>query len=237
MKCSRIFLFTLIFGFLQVFAAERIRIAILPFRAINVSESESSFVSKELEVELIKDPALSVLARAELDKILSEQKFQIQLCDTTECIQKIGDLANAKKLITGTFGRMWSRYFIIVKVIDVQKAKIEASVIVNFPVNKVKDIKRYILETSKELLKKIHKLPVEEEKLTEEKSTEEVLSIEEKKTLMREYFNKATQLYQQGKYKEAIKYWKKVLEIDPDHKLSRQKIKKAKEILKNRREK
>ncbi|RLD15904.1 MAG: hypothetical protein DRI36_06460 [Caldiserica bacterium] len=53
---------------------------------------------------------------------------------------------------------------------------------------------------------------------------------------MREYFNKATQLYLEGKYEEAIKYWEKVLEIDPDHELSEQKIEKAEKMLEKQRE-
>ena len=54
----------------------------------------------------------------------------------------------------------------------------------------------------------------------------------QKKTEMRKHFNKATQLYSEGKYEEAIKEWQKVLEIDPNHNLSKVKIKKAKEKIK-----
>jgi len=45
------------------------------------------------------------------------------------------------------------------------------------------------------------------------------------------YFNKATQLFQQGKYKQAIKDWQKVLDINPEHQLSKDKIKMAEEKL------
>ena len=48
---------------------------------------------------------------------------------------------------------------------------------------------------------------------------------------MKNHFNKATQLYNEGKYKEAIAEWEKVIEIYPNHNLSRQKIEKAKEKL------
>ncbi|MFH1353433.1 MAG: PorV/PorQ family protein, partial [bacterium] len=46
------------------------------------------------------------------------------------------------------------------------------------------------------------------------------------------YFNNATQLFQQGKYEESIKEWRKVLEINPEHQLSKDKIKMAEEKLK-----
>jgi len=41
------------------------------------------------------------------------------------------------------------------------------------------------------------------------------------------HFNKATELYKQGRYEAAIAEWQKVLKINPDHELSKQKIQKA----------
>jgi len=43
-----------------------------------------------------------------------------------------------------------------------------------------------------------------------------------------EHFNRASDLFHQGKYDEAIAEWEKVLEIDPGHELSKQKIERAK---------
>ena len=48
---------------------------------------------------------------------------------------------------------------------------------------------------------------------------------------MREHYNKATKLYEQGKYKKAIKEWEKVLKLDPDHKQSKNSIEKARQKL------
>jgi len=69
-----------------------------------------------------------------------------------------------------------------------------------------------------------------EKKIRKEKARKK-LSPRTKKMLMKKHFKKATQLYQQGKYEEAISEWKKVLELDPNHELSRKKIEKAKEKL------
>ncbi|MFH1958083.1 MAG: tetratricopeptide repeat protein [bacterium] len=49
--------------------------------------------------------------------------------------------------------------------------------------------------------------------------------------LKRQYFGRATALYVQGEYRKAIKEWEKVLEIDPNHELSKQKIEKAKKYI------
>jgi len=50
---------------------------------------------------------------------------------------------------------------------------------------------------------------------------------------MRKHFARATELYKKGDYVNVIKEWQKVLEIDPSHKLSEEKILKARAKLKN----
>jgi len=58
-----------------------------------------------------------------------------------------------------------------------------------------------------------------------------LLSSDKKKELMQKYFMKGTQYYLDGNYEGAIKEWKKVLKLDPNHKPSKRKIKKAREKL------
>ncbi|MBA3052622.1 tetratricopeptide repeat protein [bacterium] len=45
------------------------------------------------------------------------------------------------------------------------------------------------------------------------------------------HFNKATELYKQGRYEEAIAEWQEVLKINPAHELSKQKINKAQSLI------
>ena len=45
------------------------------------------------------------------------------------------------------------------------------------------------------------------------------------------HFNKATELYKQGSYEEAISEWQKVLKLNPSHELSKQKIRKTRSLL------
>ncbi|MFH1352125.1 MAG: PorV/PorQ family protein [bacterium] len=87
--------------------------------------------------------------------------------------------------------------------------------------------------------KNINKKDMEEKKIDEKKVAEKKkekkkksLSPEETKKLMGKHFNNATQLYKQEKYKKAIAEWEEVLKLDPNHKLSKEKIEKAKEKLK-----
>ena len=63
------------------------------------------------------------------------------------------------------------------------------------------------------------------------------LTVTDKKALKSKYFNEATSLYQQGKYKEAIAEWEEVLKLDPEHSLSKEKIEKTNEKIKNEKPK
>jgi len=58
--------------------------------------------------------------------------------------------------------------------------------------------------------------------------------IGEKQALMSELFNRASEFYKEGKYREAIARWEEVLKLDPDHSLSKEKIKQAKKKLKEK---
>jgi len=58
---------------------------------------------------------------------------------------------------------------------------------------------------------------------------------EEKGIKMKEHFRKATEFYIKGEYEKAIAEWEKVLAIDPNHELSKIKIKKAEEKIKNKK--
>jgi len=76
----------------------------------------------------------------------------------------------------------------------------------------------------------------EKERLkAEKKSEKERLKAGKKaaqdKAEMKKLYVKATKLYEKGKYKKAIKEWKKVLDIDPDHQQSKDSIKKARKKL------
>ncbi len=51
------------------------------------------------------------------------------------------------------------------------------------------------------------------------------------KARMGAHFNKATELYKQGRYEEAIEQWHEVLKIEPSHELSKQKIQKARSLI------
>jgi len=56
--------------------------------------------------------------------------------------------------------------------------------------------------------------------------------VEDKKTLMRKYFQDGQENFKAAKYEDAIASWQKVLEIDPNHDLSKKNIERAKKEMK-----
>ncbi|MFH1353303.1 MAG: tetratricopeptide repeat protein [bacterium] len=82
-----------------------------------------------------------------------------------------------------------------------------------------------IVEIRRKANVKIHEIQKKESSNIEEKDVRS-------DKLKRQYFGRATAFYVQGEYGKAIKEWEKVLEIDPNHELSKQKIEKAKKYIK-----
>ena len=81
-----------------------------------------------------------------------------------------------------------------------------------------------IVEIRRKANVKIHEIQKKESSNIEEKDVRS-------DKLKRQYFGRATAFYVQGEYGKAIKEWEKVLEIDPNHELSKQKIEKAKKYI------
>ncbi|MFH1352027.1 MAG: PorV/PorQ family protein [bacterium] len=69
------------------------------------------------------------------------------------------------------------------------------------------------------------------EEKADEKTAKEQKKEEKKKAIMTEHYNKGTEYYQKGEYKKAIGEWEKVLELDPNHKASKEVIEKARKKL------
>jgi len=80
-------------------------------------------------------------------------------------------------------------------------------------------------EESAEMPEEVEEVGTEEEVLNEEPKDKK------REKLKKKYFKKATEYFMDGEYEKAIKYWKKVLEIDPNHEISKKKIEKAKKLL------
>ncbi|MBU2528468.1 tetratricopeptide repeat protein [bacterium] len=113
---------------------------------------------------------------------------------------------------------------------DIERMKKHFSTATEYYKNKeyekaVKEWKK-VLEIDPAHKLSLAKIALAEAELAEEKE-------QDKLKKMKEHFSKATVYYIKGEYARAIKEWQKVLELDPSHELSRQKIMQAQEKLKN----
>jgi TolB-like protein len=68
-----------------------------------------------------------VIDRGNMNKILSEQKFQMTGCVAQECRVEAGQLLGVGKIVTGSVGLLGKTYFMTLQLINVQTGKVELS--------------------------------------------------------------------------------------------------------------
>jgi len=96
-------------------------------------------------------------------------------------------------------------------------------------------IKKDVKEIQKLNVRKTkHKMKKQKERSTKKKGKIDQKQEKQKKKLT-EYYYKALDAYKRGEYKKAIKYFEKVLAINPQHQHSREVIEKVKQKLKDQK--
>lgn len=105
-------------------SAIRVNMAVADFTGLNVSPAESSIVAGFLRTELVNLPAVSIMARDNMDAILSEQKLQASGLTDPERAVQIGKLLNVQQLVIGSLSKLSEAYYITVNVVDVETGKI-----------------------------------------------------------------------------------------------------------------
>jgi TolB-like protein len=110
----------LVFAALNVLAQEeKPRIAVMPFRAVEVPQSVSVVLSALFETNLVNTNAYTVLSQSDWDRILETQARSIaDYADENYAIQ-IGKLLSAEQIIIGTVATLGTKYIINAKIIDV----------------------------------------------------------------------------------------------------------------------
>ena len=104
--------------------AKVMNIAVSTLDAQNVSGGDAAVIADLLRSELVKSGAFNVVEKANMDKVLAEQGFQQTGCTSEECAVKLGKLLNVQRMIVGSFGKLMGRYFINLRVVDVESGKV-----------------------------------------------------------------------------------------------------------------
>ena len=95
-------------------------LAVLELEATGISTSDAKVLTQTLTSNIIDLGDYIVVERANIDKILKEQKFQSSGCTDSECAVEIGQLLNADLTIIGTAGKVGSTYTIQARIINVE---------------------------------------------------------------------------------------------------------------------
>ena len=94
-------------------------LAVLDLEAESISESEAKILTQRLTSIMIELSDYTVVERANIDKILKEQKFQHSGCTDSECAVEIGQLLNADITVIGTVSKFGDTYTIDSRIINV----------------------------------------------------------------------------------------------------------------------
>lgn len=82
-------------------------------------------LSESIRRELVHSGKYSVVDRSNMDKILTEQKFQLSGCTASACIVEAGQLLGVGKIITGSVSILGKTYYLSLSLVNVESGKIE----------------------------------------------------------------------------------------------------------------
>lgn len=95
-------------------------VAVAELDAQGVSKTDAAVIADLLRNRLVNVAGFTVVEKKNMDKVLAEQAFQQTGCTTQECAVKLGKLLNVQGMIVGSFGKLLNRYFINVRLVNVE---------------------------------------------------------------------------------------------------------------------
>lgn len=104
----------------------KLGVAILDFEVrggISASQGETAY--DFFRAEIVESKHFDVLERQRMEEIFKEVEFQLTGVTTTASAVEIGKILNVQKLILGSLGRFEGKPVINVRLVDVEKAKVQ----------------------------------------------------------------------------------------------------------------
>ncbi len=108
-------------GSVQLPPGQRIRVAVMDFKAKGLRRTIAKNVSELLRAELINTGSYIVVERSQMGKILQEQGFQKSGCTDVSCAVEIGKLISARKILIGSVMKMGRKIVLSGRIVDVEK--------------------------------------------------------------------------------------------------------------------
>jgi TolB-like protein len=129
--------------------AERVRVAIVDFKAIGAPADFGEAVAENLRNSLVQHKQFKVVERAQIDKALKEQSFgQSGLVDAKQAVT-LGKLVGAKIIVVGSVTKIGTTYTVNARFIDVETG--EATDARSIKTNHEDDIAQVVDELAAEL--------------------------------------------------------------------------------------
>lgn len=101
--------------------------AVLTLKAKGISNDEADVLTDRLRSDFVNLKKYSVVERENMEEIMREQGLQLSGCISDECAVEAGKILGVKKMLSGSVGKFGEVYFIELRIIDVESAKIESS--------------------------------------------------------------------------------------------------------------
>ncbi|MBI4368712.1 MAG: hypothetical protein HY547_00630 [Elusimicrobia bacterium] len=103
------------------------QVAVVEFEGQGISPMEAVAITNFFRSALVNTNTFRVIDRSNVDKILTEQKFQQTGCTSAECAVQIGKILNVERMLTGAVNFFKGLYFLNVKITNVETGEVTAS--------------------------------------------------------------------------------------------------------------
>ncbi|MDC7126765.1 MAG: PEGA domain-containing protein [Spirochaetales bacterium] len=104
----------------NLFAQQNYRVAVLPFSAVGVSESEAKVLTSLFETALVKTGVYQIIEQNQMKNILEAQAYSLSGCTDDACAVEVGKLLSAELIIIGELSNVGERYIANAKIINVE---------------------------------------------------------------------------------------------------------------------
>lgn len=121
-KCTYIIFVLLIVVLNPLAAQEKPIITVLDFIGDSVSEAEMRSIINVLSSSLFKCGYFTVIDVSQRDNILKEMEFSLSGCSDESCMLEVGKMLSAEGIVTGSIGKVGSRYVLAAKLMETETA-------------------------------------------------------------------------------------------------------------------
>jgi hypothetical protein len=105
----------------------RRNIAVMDLESPVFSAAEVTILSENLRSTIVDSDYFTVVSRADMKRILEEQKFQKTDLVDTQTLARMGKILGVEKIVGGVIGRVSDTFSLTIRLVDVATAKVDVS--------------------------------------------------------------------------------------------------------------